>query len=125
MKDFADNDTIAAIATPPGEGGIGIVRISGENAGFVVDKFFKAVKRNFSVVDFKTHQAVYGKVIDDTGNVIDEALCIAMWAPNSYTKENVVEIQSHGGSLVVHRILELALSHGARMAEPGDRKSVV
>lgn len=120
MKDFADNDTIAAIATSPGEGGIGIVRISGENAGFVADKFFKPVKKGFSVIDFKTHQAVYGKVIDDVGNVIDEALCIAMWAPNSYTKENVVEIQSHGGSLVVHRILELALSHGARMAEPGE-----
>ena len=98
MKDFADNDTIAAIATPPGEVGIGIVRISGENAGFVADKFFKPVKKGFSVIDFKTHQAVYGKVIDDVGNVIDEALCIAMWAPNSYTKENVVEIQSHGGS---------------------------
>ena len=77
MKDFADNDTIAAIATPPGEGGIGIVRISGENAGFVADKFFKPVKKGFSVIDFKTHQAVYGKVIDDVGNVIDEALCIA------------------------------------------------
>ncbi|HIX82981.1 MAG TPA: tRNA uridine-5-carboxymethylaminomethyl(34) synthesis GTPase MnmE [Candidatus Megamonas gallistercoris] len=120
MRDFADNDTIAAIATPPGEGGIGIVRISGENAGFVVDKFFKAEKKDFSVMNFKTHQAVYGKIIDDKGCIIDEALCIAMWAPNSYTKENVVEIQSHGGSLVVHRILELAINHGARMAQPGE-----
>ena len=58
MRDFADNDTIAAIATPPGEGGIGIVRISGENAGFVADKFFKAEKKDFSVMNFKTHQAV-------------------------------------------------------------------
>ena len=120
MRDFADNDTIAAIATPPGEGGIGIVRISGENAGFVADKFFKAEKKDFSVMNFKTHQAVYGKIIDDKGSIIDEALCIAMWAPNSYTKENVVEIQSHGGSLVVHRILELAINHGARMAQPGE-----
>lgn len=120
MRDFADNDTIAAIATPPGDGGIGIVRISGENAGFVADKFFKAAKKDFSVLDFRTHQAVYGKIIDDKGNIIDEALCIAMWAPNSYTKENVVEIQSHGGSLVVHRILELAINHGARLAQPGE-----
>ena len=120
MRDFADNDTIAAIATPPGDGGIGIVRISGENAGFVADKFFKAAKMDFSVLDFRTHQAVYGKIIDDKGNIIDEALCIAMWAPNSYTKENVVEIQSHGGSLVVHRILELAINHGARLAQPGE-----
>lgn len=120
MRNLADNDTIAAIATPPGDGGIGIVRISGENAGFVADKIFKALKKGFSVLNFKTHQAVYGNVIDDKGNIIDEALCLAMWAPNSYTRENVVEIQSHGGSFVVHRILELALNNGARMAQPGE-----
>lgn len=120
MRNLADNDTIAAIATPPGDGGIGIVRISGENAGFVADKIFKALKKGFSVLNFKTHQAVYGNVIDDKGNIMDEALCLAMWAPNSYTRENVVEIQSHGGSFVVHRILELALNNGARMAQPGE-----
>lgn len=120
MIDFADTDTIAAVATSPGEGGIGIVRLSGKNAGFIADKFFKAAKKDLSVVKFKSHQAVYGKVIDENGVFIDEALCIAMWKPNSYTKENVVEIQSHGGSFVVHRILELALNNGARMAEPGE-----
>ena len=73
-----------------------------------------------TVENFESHKVVYGKIVDEKGNVIDEALCIAMWAPNSYTKENVVEIQSHGGALVVRRILELALQNGARMAEPGE-----
>ncbi len=114
------DDTIAAVATPPGEGGIGIVRISGEQAASVADAFFKAARKNTAVADFESHCVVYGQVIDDNGQIIDEALCIPMWAPNSYTKENVVEIQSHGGALVVRRILELALKHGARMAEPGE-----
>ncbi len=114
------DDTIAAVATPPGEGGIGIVRISGKQAGSVAAAFFRAAKKDKVVTDFKSHQAVYGQVVDDNGQLIDEALCIPMWAPNSYTKENVVEIQSHGGALVVRRILELALKHGARLAEPGE-----
>ena len=77
-------------------------------------------KKDLTVENFESHKVVYGKIVDEKGNVIDEALCIAMWAPNSYTKENVVEIQSHGGALVVRRILELALQNGARMAEPGE-----
>ena len=64
-------------------------------------------KKDLTVENFESHKVVYGKIVDEKGNVIDEALCIAMWAPNSYTKENVVEIQSHGGALVVRRILEL------------------
>lgn len=121
MRNFGENDTIVAIATPPGEGGIGIVRISGENAGVIANNLFKAFNPKYvSVEEFNSHQAVYGKVIDEQNQVIDEALCIPMWAPNSYTKENVVEIQSHGGSLIVRRILELALHYGARMAEPGE-----
>lgn len=120
MKNFNDNDTIAAIATPPGEGGIGIVRISGEQSGVIANKLFKPFKGNLAVEQFKSHHVVYGQIIDEHGQIIDEALCIPMWAPNSYTKENVVEIQSHGGTLVVRRILELALTNGARMAEPGE-----
>ena len=83
-------------------------------------KLFKCAKKDLTVENFESHKVVYGKIVDEKGNVIDEALCIAMWAPNSYTKENVVEIQSHGGALVVRRILELALQNGARMAEPGE-----
>ena len=120
MKNFNDNDTIVAIATPPGEGGIGIVRISGEQAGTIASKLFKPFKGNDKVEQFTSHYARYGQIIDECGQIIDEALCIPMWAPNSYTKENVVEIQSHGGTLVVRRILELALTNGARMAEPGE-----
>ena len=120
MKNFGENDTIVAISTPPGEGGIGIIRISGENSGIVASKLFKCAKKDLTVENFERHKVVYGKIVDEKGNVIDEALCIAMWAPNSYTKENVVEIQSHGGALVVRRILELALQNGARMAEPGE-----
>lgn len=120
MKNFGENDTIVAISTPPGEGGIGIIRISGENSGIVASKLFKCAKKDLTVENFESHKVVYGKIVDEKGNVIDEALCIAMWAPNSYTKENVVEIQSHGGALVVRRILELALQNGARMAEPGE-----
>lgn len=120
MKNFNDNDTIVAIATPPGEGGIGIVRISGEQAGVIASKLFKPFKGMDKVEQFTSHHVRYGQIIDEYGQIIDEALCIPMWAPNSYTKENVVEIQSHGGTLVVRRILELALTNGARMAEPGE-----
>ncbi len=114
------NDTIVAVSTPPGEGGIGIVRISGENAATVANKFFQPFNKKVAVNNFETHKAIYGKIIDNSGNIIDEALCIAMWAPNSYTRENVIEIQSHGGSLVIRRILELSLANGARLAEPGE-----
>ena len=122
MNILGDNDTIVAVSTPPGEGGIGIVRMSGEGAGAVAGKLFKPFKLNCksNVEDFVSHKAVYGKIVDNNGNIIDEALLIPMWAPNSYTKEHVVEIQSHGGSLVVRRILELALKNGARLAEPGE-----
>lgn len=120
MRNFGENDTIVAISTPPGEGGIGIIRISGENSGIVASKLFKCANKDLTVEKFESHKVVYGKIIDEKDNVIDEALCIAMWAPNSYTRENVVEIQSHGGALVVRRILELALQNGARMAEPGE-----
>lgn len=118
-----ENDTIAAISTPPGEGGIGIVRISGSDAAAVADKLFQASNKrhkNHAAADFESHKVVFGKIVDEDGCIIDEALCIPMWAPNSYTREDVVEIQSHGGSLVVRRILELALKYGARLAEPGE-----
>ena len=120
MKNFSDNDTIVAIATAPGEGGIGIVRISGENAGIIASNFFRSMNGDSKVDAFESHKVVYGHVLDEHKNVIDEALCVPMWAPNSYTKENVVEIQSHGGTLIVRKILELALAFGARMAEPGE-----
>ena len=81
MKNFGENDTIVAISTPPGEGGIGIIRISGENSGIVASKLFKCAKKDLTVENFESHKVVYGKIVDEKGNVIDEALCIAMWAP--------------------------------------------
>lgn len=119
MNVLQDSDTIVAVSTPPGEGGIGIVRLSGKDAGNVAGKIFKA-KTAIPVREFTSHKAIYGEIIDENGNILDEALCLVMWAPNSYTKENVVELQSHGGSLIMRRILELALQNGARLAEPGE-----
>lgn len=119
MRNFVDDDTIAAISTPPGEGGIGIVRLSGKHAGEIAARFFKPFKHKKDIDTWKSHQALYGKIIDDKDNIIDEALCIPMWGPHSYTRENVVEIQSHG-TLIARRILELALHYGARLAEPGE-----
>lgn len=117
----AELDTIVAIATAPGEGGIGIVRISGSRAAEIAAGFFRPRSAKIaSVRDIASHHATYGEVFDETGAVIDEALCLPMWAPRSYTVEDVVEIQSHGGIVVVQKILNLALGHGARLAEPGE-----
>jgi len=110
-------DTIAAISTPVGEGGIGIVRVSGELAAPIAGKIFKG-KSNGGL---KSHRFSYGSVVDpESGGSIDEAMLVYMKAPNSYTREDVLEIQCHGGSLIVSRVLDLVLSHGARLAEPGE-----
>lgn len=110
-------DTIAAISTPVGEGGIGIVRISGPQALPIARSIFRS-KSNGGL---KSHRFSYGAVLHpETGELVDEAMVVFMKAPNSYTREDVVEIQCHGGSLVVGRILSLALSEGARLADPGE-----
>lgn len=110
-------DTIAAISTPVGEGGIGIVRISGPQSLPVARSIFRA-KSNGGLT---SHRFSYGEVLSpDTGELVDEAMVVFMKGPNSYTREDVVEIQCHGGTLVVSRILGLVLSEGARLAEPGE-----
>ena len=110
-------DTIAAISTPVGEGGIGIVRISGPASLPIARSIFRA-KSNGGL---KSHRFSYGEVVEPcTGNLVDEAMVVFMKGPNSYTREDVVEIQCHGGTLVVSRILSLATSEGARLAEPGE-----
>lgn len=113
-------DTIAAISTPLGEGGIGIIRLSGKESISIVNKIFKSPKGvNLSYV--KTHTIHYGFIVDPlTGQNIDEVLVTVMRAPNTYTREDVVEINCHGGYLTLKRILELVLSQGARLAEPGE-----
>ena len=110
-------DTIAAISTPVGEGGIGIVRISGPAALPISRKIFKA-KSNGGL---KSHRFSYGSVVQSaTGQLLDEAMLVFMQSPNSYTREDVVEIQCHGGTLVVSRVLSLVISEGARLADPGE-----
>lgn len=111
-------DTIAAISTPYGSGGIGIVRISGENAFSIAKKIFKG-KKKFD--EIASHTINYGKIIDPkTGKTLDEVLLSKMKSPNTYTKENVVEINCHGGNIVLGAVLEIILKNGARIAEPGE-----
>lgn len=111
-------DTIAAISTPPGEGGIAVVRLSGKQAGRIADRLFHGKVLASSV---NSHTVHFGKIIDpDSSELIDEVLLTAMWAPNSYTSEDVIEISSHGGPLIARKILELCLKKGARIANPGE-----
>jgi len=110
-------DTIAAISTPVGEGGIGIIRVSGPAALPIARNIFRAQSNG----GLKSHRFSYGAVVHpETGDTLDEAMLVFMKAPNSYTREDVVEIQCHGGTLVVSRILSLVTSEGARLAEPGE-----
>ena len=106
--------TIAAISTPIGQGGIGIIRISGDKSLEIIKKVFKTTHN-----EYKANTIVYGKIIDN-GEVLDEVLVSYFKAPNSFTGEDTIEINSHGGILVVQRILDLILKNGAILAEPGE-----
>ncbi|MBV9228093.1 MAG: tRNA uridine-5-carboxymethylaminomethyl(34) synthesis GTPase MnmE, partial [Chloroflexi bacterium] len=113
------NDTIAAIATPPGVGGIGVVRISGTDAFTLVLPLLRRPGGHSELPP--SHQLTYGHIIDPTSHeVLDEVLVAFMRAPHTYTRENVVEIQGHGGPLILQRILRAVLVQGARMANPGE-----
>ena len=112
-------DTIAAIATAVSNSGIGIIRISGEEALNVADRIFRPKKGDRKVSDMESHTVHYGYVTDGE-EVIDEVLLIVMRAPKTYTCEDVVEIDCHGGVLVIKRLLETVLKYGARPAEPGE-----
>jgi tRNA modification GTPase len=112
-------DTIAAISTPRGEGGIGIVRISGDEAISILDKVFKA-KNGKRAEELKTYTINYGHLYDESGNIVDEALVSIMKGPKTYTTEDVVEINCHGGYLITEKVLELVLRFGARHAEQGE-----
>jgi tRNA modification GTPase len=113
-----DSDTIAAISTAHGTGGIGIVRISGERAFEIAARLFRGRKR---FEDIKSHTVSAGKIADPgTGEVLDEVLLIKMAKPHTFTREDVVEIDCHGGMVVQRRILELIIKEGARLAGPGE-----
>lgn len=115
-----ENYTIAAISTPLGAGGIGIVRMSGEDSFTIANKIFEG-KNKKDVKDYKSHTIHYGKIVDPkTQEVIDEVLLSILKGPHTYTKENMIEINCHGGLIVVQKILQLVLREGAQLAEPGE-----
>ena len=117
-----ESSTIAAIATPPGHGGIGIIKISGDNALKIAQKiFFSKEKQPVNFSDLKSHRIYYGNIVDPhNGQFYDEVLITVMKAPNTYTKEDVVEINTHAGVFVMRKTLDIVLKQGAVLAEPGE-----
>ena len=112
-------ETIAAIATAYGEGGIGIVRISGDDAIEIGSRVYRSKNGCHSLKDYGSHTIHYGFIMDGD-EILDEVMVAVMKAPNSYTKEDTVEINCHGGVLIVQKVLETVLRNGARLAEPGE-----
>ena len=110
-------DTIAAVSTPPGNGGIGIIRVSGDQAAVVGNTVFTSVSDG----GFVSHRFSFGTIRDAaTGEKVDEAMAVLMRSPRSYTREDVLELHCHGGWLVVERVLALVLACGVRLADPGE-----
>lgn len=114
-----ETETIAAIATAMSNSGIGIIRISGEEAISVTDKIFVSVKNGKKLTDVKSHTIHFGHIVDE-GRTIDEVLVSVMKAPNTYTREDIVEINCHGGVVVLKKVLELLFKNGVRPAEAGE-----
>ncbi|WP_136479117.1 tRNA uridine-5-carboxymethylaminomethyl(34) synthesis GTPase MnmE [Acetivibrio thermocellus] len=111
-------DTIAAISTPHGAGGVGIIRISGDKAFEIAERIFRG-KKDFKLI--RSHTINYGKIVNpESGAVLDEVLLSKMEKPKTFTREDVVEINCHGGMVVLKNILELCIKEGARLAEPGE-----
>ena len=114
-------NTIAAISTPMGEGGIGIVRMSGKESFNILSKMFlTAKKQRINIEDIHGYTIKFGYIIDGNNNIIDEVLVSFFTNPKSYTREDMCEINTHGGTIVVKRILEECLKNGADLAEPGE-----
>ena len=113
------NDTIAAIATGMGGAGVGIIRISGRDAIETANKVFLPANKNKSVKSMKSYTAAFGHVMDG-GQVVDEGILLVMRAPSTYTREDVCELQCHGGVKVLRNVLDVVLKNGARAAEPGE-----
>jgi len=110
-------DTIAAVSTPHGEGGIGIIRMSGPRSLEIL----QIVSRSIPSGGFKSHRFYYNEIVNpSSGAVFDEAMTVYMRSPKSFTREDVVEVQCHGGTVIVQQILQLLLDNGARLAEPGE-----
>jgi len=116
MKEF---DTIAAVATSMGEGGISIIRLSGSKAIDIIDRIFRG-KNNRSIRDIKTYTMRYGYIVDSEGKDLDEVIVTYMKGPRSFTAEDTIEINCHGGVVVTNSILKEVIKAGARLAEPGE-----
>lgn len=113
-------ETIAAISTAPGTAGIGIIRMSGKDVFKVLEKIFRPIKKE-TIENINGYTIKYGKIFNpETNEIVDEVLVSYFKEPKSYTQENMCEINSHGGTIVVRKILELCLKNGAQMAEPGE-----
>ena len=116
---ITNNDTITAISTRPGEAAIGIIKLSGKSAIMIADRIFRSRnKRKLAGTD--TYNMVYGHIIDGGGNIVDEVVVTIMRGPKSYTTEDVVEINCHGGITATTKILEICVENSARLAEPGE-----
>ncbi|MCD8198556.1 MAG: tRNA uridine-5-carboxymethylaminomethyl(34) synthesis GTPase MnmE [Lachnospiraceae bacterium] len=113
------SDTIAAIATPMTGSGIGVIRVSGEDAFLVAERVFEPWRKGKILSEQAAYTVHYGNIVDDE-EILDEVIVFVMKAPHSYTAENTVEIDCHGGPFVMKKILELLLQKGARLAEPGE-----
>ncbi len=114
------DDTIAAISTPLGEGGIGIVRLSGKDSIEVVEKIFTSPRKR-RLRNVASYKLIYGHIQDpSTGETVDEVLVTVMRSPHSYTREDIIEINCHSGMVTLKRILELSIKGGARLADPGE-----
>ena len=112
-------DTIAAISSAAGNSGIGIIRVSGDEAIEVVDKIFRQANKNKKLANVESHTVHYGHIMDGD-KTLDQVLVIVMKNPHSYTGEDTVEIDCHGGMLILKKVLDLVLKNGARTAEPGE-----
>lgn len=121
-KDLMDFSTIAAIATPPGNGGVGIIRISGPDSLSILRKIFLPSMYSLrQSKNFESHMMYHGRIINPASGVfVDEVLAVYMKSPKSFTAEDVVEIHGHGGTYVLGTLLSIVLDHGARMAGPGE-----
>lgn len=112
-------NTIVAISTAPGVGGIGMIRMSGEDSFNILDKIF-VPKTNQNISEIKGYTIKYGNIVNAKNEVVDEVLVSYFKAPKSYTTENMCEINSHGGMIIMNKILELCLENGAELAEAGE-----
>ena len=111
------SDTIIAPATPPGEGGIAVIRISGKRALESLLHFFRPSSK---ITSFTSHQLYHGLLVDNSQQVIDEVMAVYMAAPKTYTREGVAEIHSHGSQQIVKSIIQVFLNEGLRLASPGE-----